>query len=95
MIAVLTVLVAFPAGYFARTRLTAHLIFVAAYLWAFTFQGTYLTRQWVGGDSSAFPKDADAMPLAYGVVSAAIFIVGLGLVALGHHIGSRRRPAAT
>ena len=60
-------------------------------LWAFTFQGVYLTRMWVGGDNSAIPKDPDTIPVGYGLVCAAIFAVGFGLVALGHRVGARRR----
>ena len=94
MIAVVTVLLAFPLGFFVRAQLTATVAYVVAYLWAFTFQGVYLTRSWTGGDDSAFPKDADTLPIAYGVVSAIILAVGLGLVTLGHRVGSRRRGSA-
>ena len=90
MIAVVTVLLAFPLGYFLRSHLAANVAYAIAYLWAFTFQGLYLTRMWVGGDNSAFEKDPDALPISYGVVAAAIFAVGFGLVALGHRVGARR-----
>lgn len=91
MIALVTLLVAFPVGFALRSHLAANVTYAIAYLWAFTFQGLYLTRAWVGGDSSAFPKDADTLPIEYGVVAAGIFAVGFGLVALGHRLGSRRR----
>jgi hypothetical protein len=91
MIAVVTILVAFPCGYFLRTHLAANVAYAVAYLWAFVFQGLYLTRGWVGGDDSAFPKDPDTLPLSYGLVSLGIFGVGLGLVALGRRVGARRR----
>ncbi len=91
MIAIVTVLLAFPAGYLFRSHLAANVAYAIAYLWAFTFQGLYLTRSWVGGDTSAFPKNPDALPLAYGLVAAGIFAVGFGLVALGHRVGARRR----
>ena len=42
MIAVLTVLLAFPAGYFLRSGLAARTAYAVAYLWAFTFQTLYL-----------------------------------------------------
>jgi hypothetical protein len=61
-----------------------------AYLWAFSFQNLYLTRMWVGGDESAFPKNPDTLPIEYGLVAGGIFAVGFGLVALGHRLGSRR-----
>ena len=91
MIAIVTVLLAFPLGFFLRSHLAANTAFAIAYLWAFTFQGVYLTRMWVGGDHSALPKDPDTIPVGYGLVCAAIFAVGFGLVALGHRVGARRR----
>lgn len=45
---------------------------------------------WVGGDDSAFPKDPDTVPISYGVVTAGLFGVGFGLVALGHRMRTRR-----
>ena len=88
MIAVVTVLLAFPLGYLLRSHLAANVAYAIAYLWAFTFQTLYLTLSWVGGDDSAFSKDA--FPLSYGLVATGIFAVGFGLVALGHRVGSRR-----
>lgn len=90
MIAIVTVLLAFPLGYALRSHLAANVVYAIAYLWAFTFQGIYLTRMWVGGDDSAFAKDPDTLPISYGVVAAAIFAVGFGLVALGHRLRTRR-----
>ena len=91
MIAVVTVLVALPAGYLLRSRLAANVTFAIAYLWAFSFQNVYLTRMWVGGDEATFAKDPDTLPIEYGLVAAGIFAVGFGLVALGHRLGTRRR----
>ena len=90
MIAIAVVLVAFPAGYLLRSHLAANVTYAIAYLWAFTYQGLYLTRAWVGGDYSAFPKDSTAFPISYGLVTLGIFAVGFGLVALGHRVGARR-----
>ena len=42
MIAVVTLLVAFPAGYFFGSRLAANTTYAVAYLWAFVFQTLYL-----------------------------------------------------
>jgi hypothetical protein len=95
MIAIVSLLFAFPAGVFIRSRLAANVTYAIAYLWAFTFQGVYLTREWVGGDASAFPEDPGTLPVAYGLVAAAIFGIGFGLVALGHHLGARRRVPAS
>jgi hypothetical protein len=61
------------------------------YGYAFTFQTLYLTRDWVGGSTSAFPKDPGTVPVAYFVVTAGVYLVGFGLVALGHRLGVRRR----
>jgi len=90
MIAIVTVLLAFPLGYLLRSHLAANVAYAIAYLWAFTFQGLYLTRMWVGGDNSAFAQDPDALPISYGIVTAGIFAVGFGLVALGHRMRTRR-----
>ena len=90
MIAVVTVLLAFPLGYLLRSHLAANVAYAIAYLWAFTFQSLYLTLSWVGGDYTAFEKGPDTFPLSYGVVATGIFAVGFGLVALGHRVGARR-----
>jgi hypothetical protein len=90
MIAIVTVLFAFPLGFFLRHRLVAATTYATIYLWSFTFQTAYLTRAWVGGDHSAFAQQPDA-GAPYGLVTGAIFLVGFGLVALGHRLGSRRR----
>jgi hypothetical protein len=91
VIAVVTVLLAFPLGYLLRSHLAANVAYAIAYLWAFTFQSLYLTLSWVGGDYSAFEKSPDTFPLSYGLVATAIFAVGFGLVALGHRVGARRK----
>ena len=90
MVAIVTVLLAFPLGYLVRSHLAANVAYAIAYLWAFTFQGIYLTRMWVGGGLEAFPKDPDTLPIEYGIVTAGIFAVGFGLVALGHRVAARR-----
>jgi hypothetical protein len=90
MIAIITLLVAFPAGYLIRSRQAANLTYIAAYGYAFTFQNVYLIRSWVGGDDSALPKDPDSMPISYLVVSVAIYAAGFGLVAVGRWVRSRR-----
>jgi hypothetical protein len=90
MIAAVTVLFALPLGYFVRSRLAANVAYIAVYAYAFTFQGIYLTRSWVGGDQSAFPRDPDALPLGYLGVSLAIYAAGFGLVRLGEFARVRR-----
>jgi hypothetical protein len=89
MIAVVTILLAFPLGFFLRSHLAANVAYAIAYLWAFVFQGIYLMLDYVEGGRSTFGKDE--FPLSYGLVAGAIFAVGFGLVAVGHRLGSRRR----
>jgi len=90
MIAILTLLTAFPLGFLLRDRLVALGAYLALYLYAFTFQTGYLTRAWVQGDDSAFPRQAD-FGLEYLAVTAAVLAIGCGLVLLGHRLGERRR----
>jgi hypothetical protein len=90
MIALVTLVAAFPLGFAVRDRLPAFGAYLALYLYAFTFQTGYLTRAWVQGDRSAFADPAD-VGLPYLVVTAAVLAVGCALVLLGHRLGSRRR----
>ncbi|MFY9916534.1 MAG: hypothetical protein WAK18_17810 [Nocardioidaceae bacterium] len=89
MIAVITILLAFPAGYFLRSRLAANTTYAIAYLWAFVFQTLYLMLDALdGGANPAFKTDE--FPWQYGLVALAIFAVGFGLVSLGHWVRARR-----
>ena len=94
MIAIATVLFAFPLGFFLRNRLSAHIAYIAIYSYCFTFQTLYLLRAWVGDSHQAFPADPDKLPIAYFAVTAGIYVVGNVLVVLGHRVGSRRRERA-
>jgi hypothetical protein len=90
MIALVTILLAFPLGFFVSNRFTANTAYAIAYLWAFVFQGIYLMLDMMnGGESPAFTPDD--FPLSYGAVALAIFAVGFGLVAVGHRAGRGRR----
>lgn len=90
MIAIVTILLAFPLGFFVRSHLAAHTAYAVAYLWAFVFQGVYLVLDMLdGGKDPAF--EPGEFPIAYGLVAATIFAVGFGLVALGHRVGRGRR----
>jgi uncharacterized membrane protein len=82
MIAVVTVLLCVPLGWFVRSRLVANTTYAVAYLWAFVFQTLYLHL------GSAF-RSGD-FPLSYGLVTASVFAVGFGLIAVTHHLRSRR-----
>lgn len=90
MIALVTILGAFPLGFLLGQRLAAHMAYAIAYLWAFVFQGTYLMLDSLDGAANpAF--DTSAFPLSYGLVSLAIFVVGFGLVEVGHRVSRGRR----
>jgi hypothetical protein len=90
MIAIVTILLAFPIGFFVRSHLAANTAYAIAYLWAFVFQGIYLMLDMLdGGKNPAF--EPDTFPLSYGIVAASIFGVGFGLVAVGHRVGRGRR----
>jgi hypothetical protein len=90
VIAIVTVLVAFPAGFFLRNRLSAVVLYVAAYAWAFCFQGVYLMLAAVDHQKDA-AFDVGDFPWSYGVVTLAIYGAGIGLVFLGHRVGAGRR----
>jgi hypothetical protein len=70
MIALVTVLFAFPLGFFLRHRLAAAATYATIYLWSFTFQTAYLTRAWAAGDHSAFSGQPD-FGVGYGLVTGA------------------------
>lgn len=91
MIAIVTVLFAFPLGWFLRNRLAAYVGYVAVYGYAFSFQNVYLLRDWIGDRSSAFPTDPDQLPFSYLLVTVLIYAAGFGLVTLGHWARDRRR----
>ncbi len=94
MIAVVTVLLAFPLGFLVRSRLAASTAYAIAYLWAFVFQTLYLTLDSLGGAANpAF--EAGEFPLGYGIVALAIFGVGFGLVNLGQWLKARSSRTGT
>ncbi len=86
MIAVVTILAAFPLGFLLSNRLAANTTYAVAYLWAFVFQSVYLMLDSLdGGRNPAFTTSE--FPLSYGVVTLAILALGFGLVQLGHRVG--------
>lgn len=89
MIAVVTVLMAFPLGWFLRSEAAAHTAYALAYLWAFTFQTLYLLLYSLG-DVSDPAFEAGGFPLSYGVMTLLVLLVGLGLVRAGHALRARR-----
>lgn len=88
MIGVVALLLAFPLGYFVRSRLTANAIFAIAYLWAFTYQTHYLH---LGLEHGVPQSEKLAFPLAYGLVTFGVFLVGFAAVAAGWWLADRRR----
>jgi hypothetical protein len=97
MIAVVTILCAFPLGYFVRSRLAASTTYAIAYLWAFTFQTLYLVLDMLSdghtlNDDPAFAPDE--FPWQYGLVTLLIFAAGFGLVNLGHWVRQRRQASS-
>ncbi len=93
MIAIVTVLLAFPLGYRLRSHFVANTAYAIAYLWAFVFQSMYLVLDAMN-DGSMNAVEPQKFPLSYGLVTAAIFGAGFALVAWGHRVGSRRRTKA-
>ncbi len=89
MIAVVTVLLAFPLGYFLKSQLAANTAYAIAYLWSFAFQTLYLLLDSLGrGSAPAF--EAGEFPWSYGVVTLTIFLAGFGIVNLSHWFRERR-----
>ncbi len=90
MIAVVTILLAFPLGFFLSNRLAANTAYAIAYLWAFVYQTLYLLLDAIN-ESKNPAFEPNEFPLSYGVVTLTIFVVGFGLVQLGHRVGRGRR----
>ena len=82
MIAVVTIALCLPLGWFARSWLVANTTYAVAYLWAFVFQTLYLLV-----DGSAFRPGE--FPLSYGVTTLGVFVVGFALIALAHEARTR------
>jgi len=92
VIAVLTVLVAFPAGFLLRSHLAANTLYAVVYLWAFVFQTLYLQ---LGGEGEDPAFHRGEFPIAYGLVTSTVFAVGFGLVAAGRWVRQRRASGAS
>jgi hypothetical protein len=90
MIAVITVLCAFPLGFFLRSRIAANTAYAIAYLWAFVYQTLYLTLDAMNDAEGGGAFKRQEFPLSYGIVTLGIFAAGFGLVALGHWTRDRR-----
>jgi hypothetical protein len=92
VIAVITLLLAFPLGYRMRSRLAANTAYAVAYLWAFVFQTLYLLLDSLRATGSGAAFEPSDFPWAYGVVTLCIFGSGFGLVEAGQRLAARRGP---
>jgi hypothetical protein len=93
---IVMIAVAFPIGFFVKSRTAAYISYIAIHGFVFVFQSTDLIIEWAGGSKSAFgpyPK-ASSQIWGYGLVNLVIFGAGLGLVALGYYVATRRRTKA-
>lgn len=91
---ILIVVLPFPLGWFVRHRLAAYVTYFAAFNFLFTFQSVLLITKWLGGSKNAFggfPKADSGDVYSYGVVNLLLFVAGLGLLALGSYLATRRR----
>ncbi len=96
MVIVIAALVAFPLGFFLRTRLVAFLVFGLAFAHVFTFQTAQLVLEATRGSEEAFGDLSDrdwnwfGDTIGYFVLTTAIYAIGLALVAAGHAVRIRR-----
>ncbi|QBF46750.1 hypothetical protein [Janibacter limosus] len=96
MIAVVTILMAFPLGYLMSSYFAANVTYAVAYLWAFTFQAVYLLPMFIADLGEVAPGGDpvnEAFPIGYGVVTLTVFLAGLVLVRLGCWVRQRRTGA--
>jgi hypothetical protein len=90
MIALVAILLAFPAGFVLGSRLAANTAYAVAYLWAFTFQTLYLMLDALKPDAANPAFETGDFPLSYGLVTLAVFAAGFALVEGGHRVARRR-----
>lgn len=94
MIALLTILIALPLGYFCNKRSTAYLVYIAAFAQVYTFQTATLVMEWVNGSAAAFTPTKSQKVLGgstdYLVVTSLVYVIGMGLVWFGSWLRARR-----
>ncbi|MEO5653390.1 MAG: hypothetical protein ABIN79_10120 [Marmoricola sp.] len=90
MVAIVTILFAFPLGFRLRSLAAARTVYAVAYLWAFVFQTLYLTLEAMKPQVNNPAFEPSGFPLAYGLVTLTIFGVGFLLVEGGHRFAARR-----
>lgn len=93
MIAVVTIVAAFPLGYNMSSYFAANATYAIAYLWALTFQAVYLLPMFLE-DIEPAGASGDSVtagfPLDYGLVTLSVFLAGFALVRLGRWVRRRR-----
>lgn len=98
MEALLVLLLPFPLGWFLRDRRTAVVAYLAGFLFLFPFQTLSLLVDWTRGSTEAFgpfPGDSHVQVFSCGLVNLTLYLIGFGLLLLGHRIGSRQRARRT
>lgn len=90
MVAIVTILLAFPLGYFLKSALAARTTYAVAYLWAFTFQTLYLMLDTLSGKAENPAFEVGEFPVGYGLVTLGIFAVGFALMEAGLRVSARR-----
>jgi len=94
VIAVVTLLIAFPIGWFVRNRLAGFLVYGLVMAHLYTFQTAGLVMEWVNGSDAGFPQSKSTSMWGatweYLLVTTLVYAVGLALVALGQRVRSRR-----
>lgn len=94
MALIIMLLAPFPIGLLVKSRVGAYIACIALHAFVFTFQSMVLVIDWAGGSTEAFgafPEASSSDLLAYGGVNLVIYLVGLGLVALGQRVQTWHR----
>ncbi|WP_327583458.1 hypothetical protein OHA25_47740 [Nonomuraea sp. NBC_00507] len=98
MVAIIVVLLALPIGLLIRNRLGAYLAFAVVFAQVYTFQTGLLVMEWTNGATAAFPRSTSPelldSSLGYLAFTSVVYLVGFGLVTLGHWLRGRRRHNA-
>ncbi len=90
---IVSILIAFPLGFFVPSRLAAQVSFAALYLFFYVSTAVVLLIDWAGGSKEAFgpyPDGDGGQILSFVVISAAVFAIGALLVHAGSAVRRRR-----
>ena len=95
----ISALVALPLGFFISSRSAAIVSYLLVGSYLFSFQNTSVLLGWLGHSSTpAFGPNPEGFPavastgevIGYGVINAAIVLIGVGLVLAGARLRARR-----